>query len=83
LTLEEQLAYFDRKAEQAYARTLRAYKDRREAILCEARRRMVDSHPLYGDRSWGKSYEALHQDELEEMADSVNYRLMKMHQGWQ
>ena len=82
MTLDEQLAVFDRKSEQAYRRCLRAFKDRREEILAEARRRMVESHPQYGDKSWRKGFCELHQDELEEMADLVNYRVMKISRGW-
>ena len=82
LTLEQQLEHFDRKAEKAYARCLRTFKDRREQILVEARERLVGSFATYGDESFGKTHEALHQDELEEMADLINYRLMKMWQGW-
>lgn len=82
LTLEQQLEHFDRKAEQAYARCIRAFKDRRSEVLAEARRRLVDSHAEHGDRSFHKTFQELHQDELEEMADLVNYRLMKIHQGW-
>ena len=82
MTLDEQLAVFDRKSEQAYRRCLRSFKDRHEEILSEARKRMVASYPDYGDRSWRKGFHELRQDELEEMADCINYRVMRIAQGW-
>lgn len=82
MTLEEQLEYFDRKAERAYAQCLRAFKGRKEEVIAEARRRLIAGYDAYGDEGWHWSHEKLHQAELEEVGDMVNYRLMKMRQGW-
>jgi hypothetical protein len=82
LTLEEQLAHFDRYAERAYTRTLRDYKLRKQEILTEARNRIIAGYDLYGAQGYSWPYDRLHAAELEEGADMVNYRLMKMKQGW-
>ena len=82
LTLEQQLEHFDRKAEQAYARCLRSFKDRKPEIIQRARQRLVEGQGIYGDDGFHWTHARLHEAELEEMADLVNYRLMKIHQGW-
>ncbi len=82
IDLDVQLEYFDRHAEKAYARCLRAFKERKPEIIAEARRRLEAGFPVYGDEGWHWSHERLHQAELEEVGDMVNYRLMKMRQGW-
>ena len=82
IPLDEQLLFFDRHAEKAYVQCLRAFKERREPILCEARRRMAEGYSSYGDTSFHKTHKELRQEELEEMADAVVYRLMRIRNGW-
>jgi hypothetical protein len=82
LTLKEQLAHFDRHADKAYTRCLRDFKARREGIIQEARARIIAGYDLYGAEGYRWDYARLHAAELEEVADMVNYRLMKMYQGW-
>lgn len=82
MTLDEQLDFFDRKAERAYAECLRDVRARKAEVIAEARQRLIDGHALYGAQGFAWPHERLHAAELEEVADMVNYRLMKMHQGW-
>ncbi len=84
MTLDEQLALFDRKAEQVYQRRLRVMKspDHRALVLAEARRRLIEGFGLYGDSMFGRSFDDLCQAELEEDADAINYRLGRVYQGW-
>ena len=82
MTLEEQLAHFDRNFDKAYARCLRDFKQRKEEIKAKSRERLIDGHPIYGDEGFHWSYARLHDAELEEFADAPNYRLMKMTRGW-
>lgn len=82
MTLEEQLAHFDRHSAKAYTRCLKDFKVRREAIVAEARQRIIDGFDIYGAQGFSWSFDRLHEAELEEFADAVNYRLMKMYQSW-
>lgn len=82
MTLEEQLAYFDKHKSQALARSCRDYKNLKELVLAEARSRLVEGFATYGDASWSKTYTELRQDELEELADAVVYRVIRMSRGW-
>jgi hypothetical protein len=78
LSLAEQLDYSDTNAEEALRRCEFAMAAHRESILVLARRRLVDGFPEYRDHSWRKDDDALLVEELEEYADAVNYRLMRM-----
>ena len=82
MTLEDQLAHFDRYADQAYARCLKDFKARKADILAEARRRLAEGYDLYGEAGYHWTYADLHAAELEEYADGLAYRLMKMYQSW-
>jgi hypothetical protein len=82
VTLEEQLQYADLKAEQAYRRSLRSFKDRKAEIIAAVREGIIQGHPDYGDSGWHKTHAELHREELMEFRDAVAYKLMKMHQGW-
>jgi hypothetical protein len=82
LSLDAQLEHFDRYADRAYARCLRDFKARKEDIIQEARARIIAGYDIYGAEGYHWSYPRLHAAELEEVADMVNYRLMKMYQGW-
>jgi len=83
VTLDEQLLHFDRNFDKAYARCLKDFKARKDAIRSEARQRMIEGFPVYGAEGFGWDYARLHAAELQEFADAPNYRLMKMWQGWQ
>ena len=83
MTLDEQLIHFDRKAEQAYARCLRDFKQRKERIILTARERLIAGFAVYEGEGYKWDYQRLHAAELEEYSDGVNYRLFKMYQGWQ
>ena len=78
LTLDEQLAYFDAHAEEALEGCRDALALLRPTILSLARKRMIEGFPAYRDKGWRKDEQALRQEELEEYADAVNYRLMRM-----
>ena len=82
MTLDEQLAYFDRKAEQAFTRCLKDFRARRESIIVEARERIIAGFDMYGAEGFRWDYHRLRQAELEEYADGINYRLMRIYQGW-
>jgi len=82
LTLEEQLAFFDRYFDQAYARSLRDFKHRKEEIRSRARQRLIDGEKVYGDQGFHWSYKRLDDEEMQEHSDAPMYRLMKMKQGW-
>jgi hypothetical protein len=83
LTLDEQLLHFDRNFDKAYARCLKDFKVRKEAIRSEARQRMIEGFPVYGAEGFGWDYARLRAARLEEYADGVNYQLMSQYQGWQ
>lgn len=82
MTLDDQLQFFDRKCDNAYARCLRDFKARKPAIIAEARRRLIEGYDLYGDQMFHRSYMDLREAELQEAADMLNYRLGTMRQGW-
>ena len=82
LSLEDQLQHFDRKAEQAYVKCLRSFKERKEDILAEARSRLINGFTTFGDTGWHRTYQELRREELEEAADMINYRLMRLRNGW-
>jgi DNA segregation ATPase FtsK/SpoIIIE-like protein len=82
VTLDEQLAHFDRRAEQAYARCVREMKERRESIIAEARARIIAGYELYEAVGFTWPYAQLRDARLEEYADAVNYELMSLYQGW-
>jgi hypothetical protein len=82
LTLEDQLDLFDREADRMYARCLRSFKDRKGEILAASRQRLIEGYEQYGAGGFSWPHDRLHQAELEEYADAINYRLMKAHQGW-
>jgi hypothetical protein len=82
VTLEEQLAHFDRYADKAYARCLREFKDRKQSIITEARARIVAGYDLYGAEGYSWEYGRLRAARLEEYADAINYQLMNMYRGW-
>ena len=82
IPLDEQLQHFDRHCQQAYVQTLKAFKVRKPEILAEARKRMQEGYAAYGDTSFHKTYDQLRREELEEMADAIVYRLMRIRNGW-
>jgi hypothetical protein len=82
MTLEEQLSHFDRYSDKAYTRCLKDFKVRRDQIIAAARERIIAGYEEYGAAGYSWGYHPLHSAELEEAADMVNYRLMKMYQGW-
>jgi len=82
VTLAEQLAFFDRKAERAWVRSQRDSKTHRERRTALARERMIRGFAQYGDLSWHKTYAELEQDESDEDADKLVYRVIKMFRGW-
>jgi hypothetical protein len=82
LTLEDQLAHFDRNAAKAYARCLREFKDCKQTIIAEARSRLIAGFAEYGDEGYRRTWAELRDARLEEYADAINYRLMSVYQGW-
>lgn len=82
MTLQEQLAYFDRKGKQAYIRCLREFKGNPELIIAGARKRLLANGHIYGDSGFHRSFAELKVMRFEEYDDSVNYQLMSMYQGW-
>lgn len=82
MTLDEQLAHFDRYAEKAYARCLKEFKDRKPDIIAAARQRLIDGYDVYKAEGYGWEYERLRAARLEEYSDGINYRLMSMFQSW-
>ena len=84
MTLEEQLDLFDRRAEQAYARHLRHLKDPdyKRQVLRMARVRLAEGFETYGDLMFTWSHQRLTDEELQEDADAINYRLARIHRGW-
>lgn len=84
MTLAEQRAYHQRKAEQAYTRRLKRLKDPdyRAAVISMSLKRLEEGEPLYGDSLFRRTYKDLFVAEVEEDADAVNYQLGRMYQGW-
>jgi len=84
LTLAEQRAYHQRKAEQAYTRRLKRLKDSdyRAAVISMSLKRLEEGEPLYGDSLFRREYKDLFVAEMEEDADALNYQLGRMYQGW-
>jgi len=82
LSLEEQLAFTHRKKEQAFARTLRAMKTNRDAIIALMPEGIEEGFEDYGDDSWHRSHAELTTEQLKELRDACNYQLFKMRQGW-
>ena len=76
MNLDEQLAAFDRHAPMVrvlVGQMLASYWD---TICMEARLRLNEGYPVFGDGSWSKDPDVLWQEALEEAADLVNYLVM-------
>ena len=85
MTLEEQLTWFDRKAEQLYVCSFRRLKNQeyRELVLERARQRLIEGEAMYGDLMFHWPYARLRDEELQEHADGmINYPLARFVQGW-
>lgn len=84
MKLEEQLDYFDRKAEQAYKQRLQQAKrpEHKALVIAGARRRLIEGFDLYGDAMFHRSHAELVEEEMQEDEDGLNWRLARMKQGW-
>ena len=84
MTLAEQLAYHQRKIEQAYTRRLKRLKDPdyKAAVIAMSLKRLEEGEPLYGDSLFRREYKDLFVAEMEEDADAILYCLGRMYQGW-
>ena len=84
MRLDEQLEYFDRHFDQAWARRMRTLRDPsyKAQRRITARQRLIESYDLYGDTGWHTTHAELVQSESEEDDDAINYRLFRMSQGW-
>lgn len=82
MTLEEQLDFFDRRAERALIDGQRWVKNNRGIVLAVARERLIANYPVFGDTSFRRPYDELVQEEIQEYADAPNWRLMRLWQGW-
>ena len=78
MTLEEQLAFFDSHAEQAYERTLQIMVEHRPLIMAKARSRLISGFDEYGEGSWNKQANELLNETLQELADAPVYQVMQM-----
>ena len=76
MDLQEQLAFFDEYADDAYDRALEAFTMDREAIIAAARRRLAGGYPIYGMTGWLWKRWKLLKNRREEFADSLNYTVM-------
>lgn len=80
MTLEQQLAVWDRFAAGAYEMALDSMAANYHRIVTMARARLVEGYPLHGDAMFTATTEQLHQEALEEYADACNYWVARM---WQ
>lgn len=84
LTLEQQLEFFDRNFDKAWARRMRMLRDPDYKALVRrtSRQRLIDNFPVYGCSMFRKPYDELKREELQEDADAPAWRMGRMYQGW-
>jgi len=80
MTLEEQLAEYDRLAALSYERALQESVEERKAIIAEGRRRLMAGEPLYGDEGWHWTPAKLKREKRQEKADDVVYGVFLLRQ---
>ena len=81
VSLDEQLAVWDRFADRAYEMALDSMAQNYARIMELARARLIDGYAEYGDAMFTASVEDLHEDALEEAADMTNYWVARMWQA--
>jgi len=75
ISIEEQAEFFDRHIAEVDLTEI--FLDVQEDAKVLARERMIKYYPKYGDENFHKTLAQLRQEQMEEIADAINYQVFK------
>ncbi len=77
IDIETQKEFFDKHIEEVDLAKI--FIDIQEDAKILARERMIKYYPKYGDGNFHKTLEQLRQEQMEEIADAINYEIFKIY----
>ena len=77
IPVEEQTEFFDAHVDEVDLAGI--FLDLQEEAKVLARERLTKYYPKYGDGNFHKTAAQLRQEQLEEIADAVNYEIFKLY----
>jgi len=79
MNLDEQLAIYDKHAEEALDEYIRFCKRNYSSIIAGGRERLIEGYDLYAEDTWFKTLEQVHQEAYEEACDGTVYFAISRH----